>query len=299
MPVSSNPFYQLKSLTRFFGAQASGVNLATVDLSNGHFIYQLKQDLVQHRFLLFRDQELTASRQVEISNKLGTVESTFYKHPKSPHPDVFRVSNDENEGCTGVGRSGWHIDGTFQMKPFMYQTMYFVATCHTGGETYFMPLAEFYNSLPDATRDRFDRLWMATGRRQAPIHPLVYQHPFRHEPTMIFHCGRSFVDGWYVEGRNGEIDIDDDSNQIISADSIQNELTLAIESKFDELGFAMQWQKGDFMINDNLGLAHYASEGTQADKGHVGLRILHRTTITGGPETVPRKKNGRTSFVVL
>ena len=35
-----------------------------------------------------------------------------YAHAhRSPHPDVFRVSNDEREGCTGVGRTGWHIDG--------------------------------------------------------------------------------------------------------------------------------------------------------------------------------------------
>jgi taurine dioxygenase len=182
------------------------------------------------------------------------------------------------------------------MKPFMYQTMYFESACHTGGDTYFMPLAEFYNSLPDSTRDRFDRLWMATGRRQAPIHPLVYQHPFRHEPTMLFHCGRSFVNGWFLEAKDGEIDTNEN---MISNATIQNELTMAIQSKFHELGFAMQWQKGDFMINDNLGLAHYASDGTQADKERVGLRILHRTTITGGPETVPKKNNGRTSFVLL
>ena len=63
--------------------------------------------------------------QVQISQQLGEIESTFYKHPRSPHPDIFRVSNDENEGCTQVGRTGWHIDGTFQQMPFKYQTMHF------------------------------------------------------------------------------------------------------------------------------------------------------------------------------
>ena len=29
------------------------------------------------------------------------IESTFYNHPASPHRDVFRVSNDRSEGCTG------------------------------------------------------------------------------------------------------------------------------------------------------------------------------------------------------
>ena len=40
---------------------------------------------------------LSGEKQVEISKWFGDVESTFYKHPKSPHSDVFRVSNDENE----------------------------------------------------------------------------------------------------------------------------------------------------------------------------------------------------------
>ena len=61
------------------------------------------------------------SLKVEFSATLGKVESTFSKHPRSPHPDIFRVSNDHTEGCTGVGRTGWHVDGTFMRTPFMYQ----------------------------------------------------------------------------------------------------------------------------------------------------------------------------------
>jgi len=52
---------------------------------------------------VFKDQGIISGhRHVEISSWFGELESTFYKHPKSPHPDVFRVSNDPNEGCTGI-----------------------------------------------------------------------------------------------------------------------------------------------------------------------------------------------------
>lgn len=64
--------------------------------------------------------------------------------------------------------------------------MYFPSVAE-GGDTYFIPLHEFYESLPKETRERYDKLWMVTDeRRQAPIHPLVYQHPFRHETTMLY-----------------------------------------------------------------------------------------------------------------
>ena len=51
--------------------------------------------------------------------------SILIQHPRSPDPDIFRVSNDHVEGCTQVGRSGWHIDGTFMRCPFKVQTMHF------------------------------------------------------------------------------------------------------------------------------------------------------------------------------
>jgi len=44
---------------------------------------------------------VSGQRQVEISQWFGELESTFYKHPESPHPDIFRVSNDAAKGCTG------------------------------------------------------------------------------------------------------------------------------------------------------------------------------------------------------
>jgi len=296
-------YYDARPLTPCFGIVAADIDLDRVDLSDQNFVAKLKRDLTDHRAVLFRGQNLSGQRQVDISAALGTVQSTFYKHPRSPHPDVFRVSNDEEEGCTRVGRSGWHIDGTFQARPFAYQTMYFPSVAE-GGDTYFVPLKELYDSLGENVREEYDRLWMATGRRECPVHPLVYQHPYRKdEETMLFHCGRPFCSGWYRD----ESDDDDDEtavngvevSKMIRPSAIQDQLARQIESKLDEIGLRMRWQRGDFMISDNLGLAHYASEGTQGrPESGVGLRILHRTTIVGGGETVPMKADGRRSFAL-
>jgi len=306
--IMKRAYYHLVPLTQRFGAEVVGVDMSQVDLTRTDFVRQLRADLVEHRVLLFRHQNLSGQRQVDISNAFGTVESTFYQHPRSPHPDIFRVSNHCEEGCTHVGRSGWHVDGTFQPRPFVYQTMFFPSVMTEGGDTYFIPLHEFYESLPAETRERFDRLWMVTGRRrrgkEAPIvHPLVYQHPYRHkETTMLFHCGKPFVEGWFQDEEVSSHENNEDAppsvntKDLLPAEPIQKELTAAIESRLDDLGLRMQWQQGDFMMLDNLGLAHYASEGTQQDWRKAGLRILHRTTIRGGLETVPQKADGRRSF---
>lgn len=301
MAAWSNSFYKLEPLTTHFGARVLNLNLATQVFSSD-FILQLKKDMARHRVLLFRDQpSISGQRQVDLSRKLGKVESTFYKHPKSPHPDIFRVSNDEDEGCTGVGRTGWHVDGTFMETPFMFQTMYFPSVAE-GGDTHFVPLKELYERQTPQVKDRWDRLWMVTGRRQAPIHPLVYKHPFRGDTTMVFHCGEPFVSGWLEEREKGELVLQDrDAGKrarVLPSQVVQEELGAAIEEAMPEIGLEMKWKPGDFTINDNLGLAHYAVPGTQNDPRVVGLRILHRTTVIGGDETVPVKADGRRSFVM-
>lgn len=301
---ATDRMYPIRRMTSHFGVECLNVDLSEINIAQDErLIDQIKADLIEYRFVLFRRQKLSGQQQVDLSNALGKVESTFYKHPKSPHPDVFRVSNDEEEGCTNVGRSGWHIDGTFQLRPFSYQTMYFPSVVE-GGDTYFIPLKELYESFSPEEQDEYNHLWMATGRRQAPVHPLVCLHPFRpnNEPTMIFHCGKPFVKGWFRDialncERENSIIYQVNMDYMIPAQVVQRQLTNAIENNVDRLGLKMKWEEGDFMINDNLGLAHFASDGTQVCHKSNGLRILHRTTIVGGNITIPKKTDGRQSFM--
>lgn len=100
-----------------------------------HIIDRIKQDVHKHRIMVFRDQGLiSGKRQVEISKWFGDLDSTFNRQPKSPNPDVFRVSNDEREGCRNVGRTGWHVDGSFQLAPFAY-AIYHIIEVPKKGDT--------------------------------------------------------------------------------------------------------------------------------------------------------------------
>ena len=108
----------------------------------------IRAGVTKHRLIVFRGQGVVAgARQVEISRWFGELESTFYKHPKSPDPDVFRVSNDEAEGCTGVGRTGWHVDGSFQPAPFSH-SLYHIVSVPSEGATAFVPLHEVIKQAP-------------------------------------------------------------------------------------------------------------------------------------------------------
>jgi len=284
--------YTVQPLWPHFGGVIRDIDLSKAEL-NEELVAKIKDDIVKYRVILFKDQlNFTAAQQVKLSSALGTVESTFYKHPKSPHPDVFRVSNDENEGCTGVGRTGWHVDGTFQNSPFKYQTMHFISVIK-GGNTGFIPLKELYERQTEKKRKEWDRLWMMTGRNQK-VHPLVYQHPYRNDTTMLFHCGEPFCVGW-VQDEDKEPSHERKPENMLQPKGIRNEISAACEQALkDGIGFEFEWEAGDFSINDNIGLAHYAYPATQNDREKSGLRILHRTTIAG--EITPEKADGRKSF---
>eukprot|EP00747_Dinoflagellata_sp_TGD_P112839 gnl/TRDRNA2_/TRDRNA2_171569_c1_seq5.p1 gnl/TRDRNA2_/TRDRNA2_171569_c1~~gnl/TRDRNA2_/TRDRNA2_171569_c1_seq5.p1 ORF type:complete len:130 (-),score=10.22 gnl/TRDRNA2_/TRDRNA2_171569_c1_seq5:68-457(-) len=112
---------------------------------------------------------------------------------------------------------------------------------------------------------------------------------------MMFHCGEPYCAGWAVDSQEADL-ARKQPQRFIPSDVIQGELTQQLDDAVDKIGLKMNWEVGDFAINDNLGNCHYAPPGTQSNWESAGLRILHRTTIAG--EVVPRKPDGRESFVM-
>jgi alpha-ketoglutarate-dependent taurine dioxygenase len=80
----------------------------------------------------------------------------------------------------------------------------------------------------------------------------------------------------------------------ITGHSETQQLLDEMEEVFTELapnvGFVYKhsWLPGDFIMIDNAALGHEAAAETQASVEHVGLRVMHRTTIQGSEP--PRKK---------
>ena len=42
-----------------------------------------------------------------------------------------------------------------------------------------------------------------------------------------------------------------------------------------------QWETGDFMIMDNLAVAHWVKPESQTDQEDIGLRVLHKSLAQG------------------
>ncbi|ELT87502.1 hypothetical protein CAPTEDRAFT_225369 [Capitella teleta] len=249
--MSAHSFYQTSP------AQI-GVEVRGIDLKKQ---VSPENDVHKHRMLIFRDQgSVEGERHVEISKWFGELESTFYKHHRSPHPDVFRVSNDKNEGCTGVGRTGWHIDGSFQPAPFAY-SLYHMAHVPSQGDTAFAPLTEMIDQLDDRKRERWERLWM----------------------TLCFHLGMTEAFIWDYDTPEQSKWTDWDETQ-----SLLREIHQEFVKDGGAIQYSHKWQDGDFIISDNLAVGHEATPQTQLPRSQVGLRVLHRTTVKG--TEAPTKK---------
>ncbi|XP_071117943.1 (R)-phenoxypropionate/alpha-ketoglutarate-dioxygenase-like [Haliotis cracherodii] len=261
------------------GVEIRGINLN--EPVSEDLIKKFKEDVHKHRLLIFKDQGVVSGeRHVEISRWFGELESTFYKHQRSTHPDVFRVSNDEREGCRNVGRTGWHIDGSFMRAPFSFSIYHMVAVPKMGN-TDFVPLKELVESLSSETRQRWERLWMVSDRRSSLFHPLIYPHPVTRHPTLCFHLGMTDSFVWDM-GTDKERETD--MNETVQ---ILKEIHREITKDNRRLVYSHKWEVGDFIISDNLSVGHEATPETQHPRSEVGLRVLHRTTVKGTHE--PKK----------
>ncbi|XP_045611748.2 alpha-ketoglutarate-dependent 2,4-dichlorophenoxyacetate dioxygenase isoform X1 [Procambarus clarkii] len=238
-------------------------------------IAAIKEDVTKHRVLIFKDQGvISGDRHVEIAKWFGEPDSTFYKHPRSPHPDVFRVSNDRTEGCTNVGRTGWHIDGSFQEAPFAY-SLYHMVHVPTNGPTVFCPLTEIIEELPRDQRIRWERLYMISDRRSGPIHPLIYSHPLTKKKVLCFHLG--MTEGFIWDYKTPEQRSTSEEETYAILQEIHHEFIKDNKAR----QYRHEWSVGDFIISDNLSVAHEAAPESQLPRSKVDLRVLHRVTTVG------------------
>jgi len=60
---------------------------------------------------------------------------------------------------TVVGRTAWHIDGSFQPSPFPYY-LYHMVCVPLKGDTVFAPLTETVENLTSVKRNEWESLWM-------------------------------------------------------------------------------------------------------------------------------------------
>ncbi len=282
------PALDIRRVAGRIGAEIRGVALS------GHLdaatVAAIRQALVQHKVIFFRDQTLDEAGHEAFGRLLGDL----VPHPTVPSLDGTAGTLDI-DGSRGERANSWHTDVTFVPNYPAISILRAVTLPAYGGDTLWANTAAAYAELPKALRDLADRLWTVhsnvydyvgarvnvhdAGRRRydevftrtvfETEHPLVHVHPESGE--------RSLIVGHFIQ-------------RILGLTTSDSQHLLAIfhdHATRPENTVRWSWRQGDVAIWDNRATVHRAVDDYDDEP-----RVVRRVTIQG---VAPVSTDGRRS----
>jgi alpha-ketoglutarate-dependent taurine dioxygenase len=286
------PTVTVEPLTGRIGAEIVGLDLSA-DLSDG-LIAAVRQALLSHRVVFFRDQELDMAGQTALAERFGPL---TIGHPTLPGPDAFPQVV-EFDALAGARADHWHTDVTFADRPPTFSVLRAVTIPRYGGDTIWANTVAAYQDLPDSLQHFVDGLraihtntYDYANPRQAADparrrhlevftatvfeteHPVVRIHPETGERALLL--------GGFAHRLVG-----------LSADESRSLLhLLADRITRPENTVRWRWRAGDVAIWDNRATQHYAVN----DYGDVP-RTVQRVTVAGA---IPLGIDGQPSRALI
>jgi taurine dioxygenase len=255
---------EVKPVSPNIGAVISGIRLAD-DLSP-EAISAIREALLAHRVVFFRDQFLESADQLRFANRLGSVTRA---HPTLPGAEESAALFDL-DSLMGAAANHWHTDVTFVQQPPTYSILRAIVIPEIGGDTLWANTVNAYKTLrPDlrALADElraihtngqdYGRVDVAKARGKLrpeqlehlkkfvstvyeTEHPVVRIHPETGERALLL--------GGFAQKLSGH-------NTFETVDIIR---TLQEYVTRPENTMRWHWQAGDLAIWDNRSTQHYA-----------------------------------------
>jgi alkyl sulfatase len=294
------PTLDVQPVAGQIGAEISGLDLSQP--LDDATVAGIRQALLRHRVLFFRDQRLDHAAQIRFGRYFGDL---TYAHPHDDQPpegfpeiytvDVKRITDRYGEEypdrSSYRGLVGWHSDVTPAINPPFASILRADVVPEIGGDTTWTNLVAAYESLSPPVQRLADGLWaehrygagfgrsgrVPTERQRQRYellvvhHPVVRVHPETGEKALYVNPGFT----------NHILDV--------SADESDRLLDLFFEQLTrPEHTVRFRWRPGDVAFWDNRSTAHQAPRDIPDDTP----RTLHRVTLIGD---VPRGPDGRES----
>jgi alpha-ketoglutarate-dependent taurine dioxygenase len=281
-PAASTGSFAIRPLGPVMGAEVIGADVSRAVAPDD--LRRFKQALDRYKVLVFRDQTLTKRQLAEFSKLWGKLGEHIM-------PGATRDGDDEVAVASNAGPDGkpsgkhpdptakrWHTDRSYMPKPALATLLYGVEVPDEGGDTLFANATMAYDALPDATRNRIDRLnaihWVAHTRHTGGVaeateyelakappvkHPIARRHPSTGEKSI--YCG---CHAWKVDGLP-----DDEGRRLL--DEL---IAFAVQDRFI---YRHKWRRHDLVMWDNRCTFHAATDYDTARY----LRVMYRTIIEG------------------
>src|SRR5579862_9466090 len=145
---------QVRRTAGALGAEISGVDLSQ-ELPDAT-IAAIRQALLDHQVIFFRDQALSPDRQVAFGERFGPLNIHPYVAGMADHPEVMEVVKEPQDRVNFGG--GWHSDMSFLERPAIGSILYAVETPEVGGDTLFASQAAAYDALSSGLKQTLEGL---------------------------------------------------------------------------------------------------------------------------------------------
>lgn len=260
---------RVEQLTCHIGAELSGVKLADA-VHDGDLFAQIRAQLLRHKVLFLRNQELSRADHVAFARRFGELEDHPVAGSDPDHPGLVRiykspeVPNDRYENA-------WHTDATWREQPPMGCVLRCVECPPVGGDTLWANMAAAYDALPEEIKQKITGLRArhsieASFGAAMPIekrlalkaqfpdaeHPVVRTHPETDEKIL-------FVNAFATHFTNYHTPAHVRVGQDYSMGGSDLLRYLISQAYIPEFQVRWRWQPGSIAIWDNRSTQHYAA----------------------------------------
>jgi taurine dioxygenase len=197
---------------------------------------------------------------------------------------------------------------------FSHVGYHIIKVPENGGGTYFSHLGAAFDSLPNDKQQYWERL-VSVNSDGGVIHPVVHTHPISGRKGVYLHLGMTGAIIEFTLNPNPSASpnlrlLEDDEmrtffneyNSLLNGNlsgvseatgaGASTTSTAKPEMKTDtaagDFSVGYEYEEGDFVVIDNLAVAHKAMPTAHNSAKEQGLRILHRTTVKGMKDLDPQ-----------
>ena len=276
------------SLTIRRAAGALGAEITGVDLSRDladDAIAALRQALVDHQVIFFRDQALTPEQQARFGSRFGPLNIHPFVAGMPGYPAVMEVIKEPEDKVNFGG--GWHSDMSFLARPSIGSILYAVEVPEHGGDTLFASQTAAYDALSKGLQRTLEGLsavhsasdqYGPSGQSSRPrksmaiaeadgqtgewVHPVVLVHPETGRKALYVNPAFTLrIDGWTVRESRALLDF------------------LFQHARYEANTCRFRWEPGSVAFWDNRSVWHFALNDYPGQRRH-----MRRVTVDPWPK---------------
>ena len=271
---------KIEMLSGACGAEITGIDLRNISEKN---INSIKNLLLEHKVIFFRDQNLSQQQQINLSKCFGPIEKHAYVRGLPEHPEILRIVKEPYE--KNNWGENWHSDVSYNLEPTLAVILKSVEIPPIGGDTVFSNMELAWENLDKEMKERIQNKTAIHSSLGASFfldnykgmeardvnlneysneHPIVRTHPDTGKKIL-------YVNWTYTKSISG---LDKKESDYLLSKIFKHQERLEFTCRF-------KWTKNAVAIWDNRSVIHYAISDFFPNRGLGHRRVMDRVAIKG------------------